>query len=430
MRFSKRWQEGGVNAAYTPTSPGYFRSFEMGDLNTEARKELQPLIGGYEPGFALSADFYSSRSIFEADLSEIFFCSWIYAAHVSQLADSGSYLLLEIGAESIILVRDSDDAIRAFANVCRHRGSRICTETSGKVRAFVCPYHAWTYELDGRLRSRRSMAPGFDQSGYGLKRLSVSVFHGLVFVNLDPDAPDFSNEVSEVNSGLDIYGLENTRVACQETYTVDANWKLAIENFMECYHCAPAHAEYSRVHALKSPKDNEALRPKMLEEAKRLGYSTGSVDNSMPRGKQDVGYFYARNALYPPCVTGSENGEPVAPLLGGIKEYGGGVADIQLGPASYGILYPDHAVLYRFLPRDIQKTDMDIVWLVREDAAPGRDYDQDQLTWLWRVTTEADKRIILNNQKGVNSRFYEPGPLSEMETFTAAFIEWYLERIS
>jgi Rieske 2Fe-2S family protein len=186
--------------------------------------------------------------------------------------------------------------------------------------------------------------------------------------------------------------------------------------------------EYARCHTLKSPKDNDALRPAMLEAASELGYETGGYDNSMPRDGS-VAYYYQRNALYDPNVTGSQDGRPVAPLLGSIPDFGGGVADVQIGPVSYGIFYPDHAVLYRFQPRDVQKTDMDIVWLVHKDAEEGRDYDRASLTWMWEVTTEADKTIILNNQRGVNSRYYEPGPLSEMEEFTARFIDWYLSEI-
>ena len=401
----------------------------MNHAVANTKLDLAGLIAGYQPGFSLDAQFYTSESIFRKDLDKILFCNWIYAGHVSQLAEPGCYFLFELAEESIIVVRGADAVIRAFANVCRHRGSRICTGAAGKVRAFVCPYHAWAYELDGRLRSRRAMPVEFDQSNYGLKPARADVFHGLIFINLDTNAPDLADGLAAVDSSYSIYQLEKTSVACQESYTVDANWKLAIENFMECYHCAPAHAEYARCHTLKSPKDNKALRPAMLEEAARLGYRTDDIDHSQPAGKGLVQFFYNRNALYDPYVTGSRDGQPVAPLLGSIGQYGGGVADIQIGPASYGILYPDHAVLYRFVPRGVQKTDMDIIWLVNASAEEGKDYDVDELTWMWRVTTEADKRIILNNQKGVNSRFYEQGPLSEMEDFTTGFIQWYLAQI-
>ena len=353
------------------------------------------------------------------------------------MPEAGSYFLFELGGESIILVRGRDGEIRALANVCRHRGSRLCTAPAGRVAAFVCPYHAWTYGLDGRLRSRRAMPADFDPSRYGLKALRCEVFHGMIFINLDATAPELAAGLKAVNAGYEIYDLANTKVACRETYAVAANWKLAVENFMECYHCAPAHNEYARCHALQSVEDNAALRPAMLAEAARLGYYTATVGESLDKGAADKGAadknavqcYYARNALYAPFVTGSRDGKPLAPLLGRISDYGGGVADVQIGPVSFGLLYADYAVLYGFAPRGIQATDMEITWLVNADAEQGRDYDLDQLTWLWRVTSEADKKIIADNQKGVNSRFYEPGPLLDMEEFTAGFIQWYLAQI-
>ncbi len=394
---------------------------------------LKKLIAGYQPGFALDAGFYTSEAVYQKDLEEIFFRHWIYAGHASQLPEAGCYFLLELGGESIILVRDRDRdgnrTVRAFANVCRHRGSRVCVAPAGKVAAFVCPYHAWTYGLDGRLRSRRAMAAGFEPSRYGLKALRCGVFHGLIFVNLDDNAPDLADGLKAVDAGYELYDLENTKVAHRQTYSVAANWKLAVENFMECYHCAPAHGEYARCHALQSPEDNAMLRPAMLKEAARLGYRTATAENSEPADQGAVQYYYARNALYAPFVTGSRDGKPLAPLLGNIGGYGGGVADVQIGPLSFGLLYADHAVWYGFTPRGVQATDMEITWLVRADAEEGRDYHIDALTWLWRVTSEADKKIITNNQRGINSRFYEPGPLSDMEAFTGGFIEWYLAQI-
>ena len=401
----------------------------MSLFNPIHREHVQDLIEAYKPHYSLAADFYRSEEVFAADLERILFRSWIYAGHISQIPETGSYFLVEFGQESIIVARDEQAKIHGFANVCRHRGSRICTEQHGKVRAFVCPYHAWTYELDGRLRTKRAMPADFDQSQHGLRPVNVEIFEGLIFINLDEKAPSLKDSLTVLERSFRIYELENTKVACQRTYSVEANWKLAIENFMECYHCAPAHRDYSRIHALKSPKDNAALRPGMLKKAENLDYSIDSVDQSGPIAKDAIQYFYVRNALYEPYLTGSRDGQALAPLLGKVKGYDGGVADIQIGPISYGILYADHAVLYRFLPMGVQRTDMDIIWLVRSEAEEGRDYDLEELTWLWDVTTEADKTIILNNQRGVNSKFYQPGPLSEMEIFTTGFIQWYLAQL-
>lgn len=401
----------------------------MTGVDAAFQHKIRGLIDGYQPHHSLCAEFYTSEDIYRAEVEHIFCRSWMYAGHISQLPKPGCYLLVDFDRESLIVVRDKRDGIRGFANVCRHRGSKICTEPYGKVNAFVCPYHAWTYEFDGSLRSRRAMPVDFDPEQHGLKPVKVGIFHGLIFVNLNADASDLPVVLKPLEPGFKPYELENTKVACQRTYSVAANWKLTIENFMECYHCAPAHTEYSKIHALKSPRDTEALRPGMLVQAEKLGYCVDHIDNSRSCTRDEVQYYYVRHALYEPNLTGSRDGKAVAPLLGGIGDYGGGVADVQIGPVSHGVLYADHAVLYRFLPMGVQKTDMDVIWLVNAGAEEGRDYSVDELTWLWHVTTEADKTIILNNQKGVNSRFYQPGPLSDMEKFTTGFIQWYLAKL-
>jgi len=384
-------------------------------------------------GRTLDAAFYASGALYRKDLEAVFFSHWIYAGHLSQLAESGCYFLLELGGESVIVARARDGAVRAFANVCRHRGSRICADAAGKTGAFVCPYHAWTYELDGRLRMPREMPADFDRARYSLKALGCAVFHGMIFINLDAHAPDLQDAFAPLDESFRIYDLANAKVAWRENYPVAANWKLAVENFMECHHCAPAHAEYARFHALTSRGDTEALLPAMLAEARQLGYQTRSIGMPAPgraQKRRAPPHYYARHPLYAPHQTGSEDGRAVAPLLGAIPGYGGGVADVQLGPASFGLFYADYAVLYRFAPRDVQATDMEVVWLVNAAAEAGRDYDPARLTWLWRITSEADKKIITENQKGVNSRFYEPGRLSEAEEFVEDFLRWYLAEIS
>ena len=416
--------------------------------------DLSRLIAEYRRGFALPAGFYCCEEVYRRDLELVFFRQWVFAGHVSRLPEVGCYFCFELGGESVIILRGRDDEIRAFANVCRHRGSRIC-DGDGKAATLVCPYHAWTYGLDGKLRSRRGMAADFVTDDYGLKSIRCGVFHGLIFINFCDDAPPLNDGLSALDSSFKIYDLANTKVAHREIFPVKANWKLAVENFMECYHCGPAHAEYAERHALQSVADNAKLRTQMRREAKAIGYETVTRSNvESPAWFGDEGKektasktaaenlekvnenndlmhcYYARNALYKPFLTGSKNGEPLAPLLGEISAYGGGVADVQMGAVSYGLLYADHAVLYAFAPRGVQATDMEITWLVRADAVAGRDYDAAELTWLWRVTTEADKKIINDNQAGVNSRFYAPGPLADMEEFTGDFLDWYVARIS
>ena len=138
-------------------------------------------------------------------------------------------------------------------------------------------------------------------------------------------------------------------------------------------------------------------------------------------------FAFERYPLIREHLTGSEDGKPLAPLLGEIREFDGGATDLQVGPVTYALLYCDHVVIYRFTPLTLDTADCDITWLVRGDAQEGKDYNKEKLTWLWDVTTQADKAIIERNQQGVNSRYYVPGPLSGMEEYTWKFLSWYLE---
>jgi Rieske 2Fe-2S family protein len=146
-----------------------------------------------------------------------------------------------------------------------------------------------------------------------------------------------------------------------------------------------------------------------------------------PPGQEMADSSY--DAFYGDAVTGSEDGHSVAPLMGDFTAYDGGFTYADAGPASFFLAYPDHGMMYLFVPRGPQRTDMEIVWLVAPEAREGVDYDLAKLTWLWDVTSIADKLIIDQNQQGVNSRYYRPGPYGPMEAQTRSFAEWYLQEI-
>ena len=390
---------------------------------------IQAALENHRPGYSLPACLYNDKSVFQNDIDNFLMPGWIYACHQSELDSVGSYVLLEVAGESVIVVRATEEKIQAHMNVCRHRGSRVCLEKQGATRKFVCPYHSWVYGLDGALMVSREMPSNFDQSEHGLKPVQLSIVQGLVFINFDSRAIPLDEVAKPVESSLAFYQIEDAKVAYQQTWNVEANWKLALENFMECYHCAPAHPEYARGHSLKLPgRISQKLYPPFNSRCQELGIpyeSVWSKDSVDPL----LGIYHHRQPLLDGYVTGTEDGKPVAPLLGKMPGYDGGAADIALGLFCYGLIYADHVVIYSFLPIDEQSTDMKIVWLVRGDAEEGRDYDINRLSWLWRVTTDADKTIILNNQLGVNSRFYEPGPYSEMEEYTQFFVDWYVESL-
>ncbi len=300
----------------------------------------------------------------------------------------------------------------ALANVCRHRGSRICRKSEGHATVLVCPYHAWTYSLDGSPRSARLMPDGFDRKAHGLREIHLRVVEGLVLVSFAETPLDLENAEVTLHAAHGAYGWETAKVAHREFYTIDANWKLAAENYLECYHCGPSHREYSKVHVLERPANEIAgLNAAMEARTCALGVKVGSVDRWLPSSSGEPPVMSFRYALYDGMKSASEDGSPLAPLMGAFTDYDGGVTSTHFGPASFFVAYGDHGVIYRFMPKSPSTCAMEVIWLVRGDARQGIDYDTDKLTWLWRVTTEADKRITEDNQAGVRFPLLCSGPL-------------------
>jgi len=394
-------------------------------------QQMSARARSHDAGNALDRLFYTSQAVYERDLEKVWSEIWLWAGHTSQLPNKGDFFLFEFGSESIIIVRDGNHEIRAHLNVCRHRGSRVCLERGGNARLFSCPYHGWTYDLGGNLRSGRLMDKGFDRKSHHLLSVNVRVFQGFIFVCLADTPPAIDGPLNRLAPMTSPFEFENLKIAHTASYPVPANWKLALENYLECYHCASAHKEFSRSHSLKDPASmTEELVGAMQAKSREAGLPVETIEETGPSAEQiGADVYYHRYPLYPGYVTGSREGGALAPLLGELAVYDCGATDIQIGPLNNFLAYSDHVVGYRFIPKGLQQTDIQIVWLVRGDAEEGRDYKIDELTWLWDVTTRDDERIIRHNQEGVNSIHFRPGPLSTMEWGISDFYHGYLAMV-
>lgn len=395
------------------------------------RDPIDRLIAGHRRGHGLARPFYADPDIFARDMERLFHRHWHCLAHESVVPAPGDFELFRLGDEQVILTRDQTGALHALINVCRHRGAEVCTEQKGNAKLFVCPYHAWSYTLDGALRAARLMPKDFDRAAHGLKKLHLRLSEGLVFISFAAEPLDFAPIANALRASCGEYGWGAAKVAHRETYAIDANWKLAVENYVECYHCGPAHPEYSQTHALEKPPEVIAgLNAAMEERSCALGIGVVSGDHwqNSAQGQEAIHVF--RYALYEGVSTGSEDGSPLAPLMGRFTDYDGGVTSIHLGGTSFLVCYPDHGMIYRFVPKTVDTCEMELVWLVRAGAEAGRDYDLSRLTWLWKVTTEEDKTIIEHTARGVRSRFFEPGPIAPMEYNELRYIGWYLEELA
>lgn len=397
---------------------------------------IAALIDAQGTNTSLDQAFYTDKDIYQRDLEAVYFKCWLYAGHLSEIPHVGDWFLFEMAGESVIIVRSDDNIVSALVNVCRHRGSRICIEKQGCSKKLVCRYHGWSYSLDGRLHSAAHMGDEFDKSEIRLKKIHTETLEGMIYINFSEHPAPFDPVREGLSGCLHPYRLDKAKVAQRQSYTINANWKLAVENYSECYHCAPSHPEYTRGHSLAKPDARAAeLMEEVMSRARACGLSQESVNCVyLDEPGFGNGYAYERYPMWRGHVTGSEDGKPVAPLLGEIKGYDGGTTDFQVGPVTFALAYCDHVVIYRFTPVTINQCVCDITWLVNADAVEGKAgadnaYDKARLTWLWDVTTLADKRIIELNAEGVKSRYYKPGPHSKMEEYTWKFTSWYLQAI-
>ena len=395
--------------------------------------ELTGLVRSHRPGFSLAQEFYRSPAIFTEELDRFLAAHWIAAGHVSEIPHRGDYFVFDGLESSILVTRGADGRVHAMHNVCRHRGARICEGERGRASLFTCRYHGWSYHIDGSLAAWRLMPDGLSKGDFSLRPCAVAIFEGVILVSLDPDdAPDPVEMLSHTRSRWARFDLASCKVAITQTYRVAANWKLAIENNLECYHCLPSHPEYTGANAFV--KADEKLSPAHV--ANFASYHAAwrdRLEGKFPLGRSELvetkGQLCRAGTwpLAPGQLTASQDGQPVAPLLGSVDGYDESVTTGCIGFLSYMAAMCDYALLATYVPQSADLTHVVMKWLVRGDARDGIDYDAAKLRWLWDETTKQDKSIIELNAAGVASRGYAPGPYSTLESMTADFIERYLK---
>lgn len=406
---------------------------------TEARELTQE--NWPTPGRSLPQEYYTSEAIYRRDIEMYGRSQWLFVDHVSRLADAGDWFTYRFGNESIIIVRDDNDEINAFYNVCRHRGSVICTTDSGSNKLLTCGYHAWSYDLRGELKQPRFMPADFDRTENSLAKCHIRVSDGFIFVNFAKDTPpDFEAMIGDLRPYLDLHSFETAKVAIRKRWVVEANWKLNVENFYECYHCRSAHATYTGVHdsmkmiafgAGPGSSDGqigskyEVLLGKWEQETQAKGLFTGMFSD-------DINSPFFRSASRLPikdgCLTETLDGTPASTLMGKFREFDGGQTAFSFNPT--GVIHGnnDFAMSFRYTPLGALKTELEVLWYVDKDAVEGKDYELDKISAVWSVTLDEDKTITQDNQTGVLSSAYTPGVYSTQESRVADFTQWYLHR--
>jgi glycine betaine catabolism A len=382
------------------------------------------------PEYGLPGEFYRDPAIYALELNLLFYKEWLFAAHTAELAQTGSYLTLQVGDFPILLTRDRDGRIHAFVNSCRHRGARVCQEPHGVAPKLVCPYHQWTYDLDGRLFAARQMGAHFDKSQFGLRRVHCESVAGYIFICVAPEPPAFEAMRRQLEPYLLPHRLSDARVAFESTIVENGNWKLVWENNRECYHCARNHPELSVTYPDRPTITSTVADPVVLEHWSRCE-AAGLPSQFLISSDGQV--RTSRVPLSGAAVSFTMSGQPAVsrPLSDAIE------AKLTVGsllmfhnPSTWNHILGDHAISSRVLPLGPTRTQLTTKWLVHRDAVAGVDYDLNDLTRVWLATNEQDRHIVQENQIGMNAPLYEPGPYSEVtENGVRQFADWYSMRM-
>jgi len=384
-------------------------------------------IANDRKGHTLPGGLYVSDDAFAFDTQVMLKSVWLYACTAAHVKTPGDYFVFELAHNSVIIVRGRDNEIRAFWNSCRHRGAKICLEQRGRAPRLMCPYHQWTYGLDGQLLAARSMAEGFDKADHGLSPVALENVGGLIFVCLSDNPPPIDRVKADIVDQIGVYSLEKLKVVVQDNYVEDANWKLVMENNRECYHCDAGHPELISVLGTtgfgKDAPADAALQASR-DEWRNLG-----IDHDLIEFPDGWWHRIARLKLANGAVTQSIDGKLACQkLIGPFTEPDTSSLSIWTQPNSWHHFCCDHVVTFSLTPIASDKTLLRTSWLVHEDAVEGVDYDPDHLAALWRKTNEQDGHFSAINHRGIASDGYAQGPYALEEKLVDAFKTFYVSR--
>jgi len=352
----------------------------------------------------LSQHYFVSPETFAEEQEKIFSKQWVFVGHQSQIAQAGDYLTAEVAGESLIIVRDKRGVIHGFYNVCRHRGSRLLENRNGQSAAIQCPYHAWTYALDGRLIGAPHMdeVPAFDKADYSLHAVNLALWEGFIFVNLADSPPPLTEWFKPLDGRFSRWNMAGLQSAKRIEYDVRANWKLMFQNYSECYHCLGVHPELSRI----SPYD--------------------SAENDLTEGPF-LGGFMRINKDKSLTMSGNACALPVGNF--GDEDFRF-VFYYSIFPNMLLSLHPDYVMVHQLQPQSPERTLIFCDWFFNPEAFKRTDFDPQDAVEFWNMVNKQDWHVCELSQQGISSRAYEPGPYSARESIPAAWDREYLRYVS
>jgi Rieske 2Fe-2S family protein len=391
----------------------------------------------------LPGEWYRSEDIYQRELARIWHRAWVFACAECEVGAPGEYVTLTIGSVPILVLRGDDNAVRAFHNLCTHRGTLLCDRPRGTAgKAIMCPYHQWTFTRSGALASCRGMH-ALDAAELGLRPVAVRTVAGLVFVCL-ADAPADSGSLERAFASATPHGFADAKVAHAIDYRVAADWKIVWENNRECYHCDAGHPQYVRANfdSAEGERDTPAAREARAAilargeafwqaESLSVKYAGGGLFRFPDPDDPDPFPVSAnRTVMVEGFHTESMDGQRVGPFMGILRSEQVGVLRLRSVPSFWCHASCDHAVISRVLPGERGVTLVRVLWLVAASARQDVDYSLERLLPFWQLTSEQDWAICERVARGVNSPAFQPGPLSQIREYNVeAFFSWYLSRM-
>jgi glycine betaine catabolism A len=352
----------------------------------------------------LPQKYFLSPGIFSEEQEKIFSQHWVLVGHHSQIPRAGDYFIAEVAGENLIIIRGAAADICGFYNVCRHRGTRLREEPCGHVSAIQCPYHAWTYALDGRLLGAPHMddVPGFDKADHPLRAVNLALWEGFIFITLASAPTPLQQWFAPLTGKFSHWNLPELRSAKRLEYHVRANWKLIFENYSECYHCPGVHPALSKLTPYDSAEND-------LREGPFLG---GFM--SITRG----------NSL---TMSGNACAIPVGDMA---AEDHNRVFYYSIFPNMLLSMHPDYVMVHELWPQAPDRSLILCDWFFHPNAASSyRGYNPEDAIEFWDMTNRQDWHVCELSQQGIASRAYMRGPYSLRESIPAAWDREYLRRM-
>jgi Rieske 2Fe-2S family protein len=371
-------------------------------MNQTTPHGFRKTVESFTPGAkALPQRYFISSEVFEQEKQRIFSKQWLCVGHQSELVNPGDYFAPDLVGESVIILRDHAGAVRGFFNVCRHRGTRLCEEKRGQFRgAIQCPYHAWTYALDGKLTGAPHMdnVQGFDKREHSLHKVPVGLWEGFIFVSLAPQPEPLERVFEPLARKFTHWNLPQLRSARRIEYDVRANWKLIFENYSECYHCPLVHPALARL----TPYD--------------------SAENDLYEGPF-LGGFMPIMKGRSLTVSGNACARPVGDMS---AEDHRRVFYYSIFPNLLLSLHPDYVMVHQIWPLSPERVKIFCDWFFHPDAFRQPEFKPEDAVEFWDVTNRQDWHVCELSQQGITSRAYRPGPYSPRESIPAAWDREYL----